>query len=408
MAIEMSNPGALAGAAGAKNKRIGSNDATSGPRGQGRYTGFKSLKWGRNVLDVIAAARRTKITDSPTFLVAAVALDMACFAGQDGLLFRAADDAAAAVGASASNVRDARDWLCRAGLAEKTKVTNDQIAESGRKHTGKKKGRDAQDFQLLFIPVKDAVFRLHAGGNTDTYSAPMQADNTTPVSAPMQAPFSAPMGVTTVDEPRRARARANARPAPITTRGSPSVIEDDLHTDKRASELAALDAPPPASDRSASVPMDARPFSSEPDGALGLIPVSASGGEGADFRAEAITMADLDRIAADEREAAIMLADEVRSLFPKIHDADHFVSDLRCGFTQRQDDLAVARATTTTLGLLMGSEGHEAATRQWRSLLEILSRALQSDQILAFRNAVAAAMVEQRTRKSSMIEAAYA
>ncbi|RID91613.1 hypothetical protein D2N39_13025 [Gemmobacter lutimaris] len=266
------NPDALGGAAGAmRGKRLESEHATSGGEGQARYTGFKSLKWGRNVLDVIAAARTPKFADRPTFLAAAVAMDMSYFADKDGRLFRSADNAAVAVGASASNVRDARDWLCRAGLAKKIKVANDQSAEADRKHTGKKKGRDAQDFQLLFIAVQDAIFRLNAGGNTDTYSAPMQADNTMPISAPMQAPFSAPMGVTTVEEPIRARARANARPAPITTdRGSSSVIEDfhihtrleqnagrapgfdrfnvDDHDTDAEDGLAALEAPPPASD----------------------------------------------------------------------------------------------------------------------------------------------------------------
>lgn len=272
------NPGALAGATGVdREKHYSPEHAKIGPHGQGRYTGFKSLKWERNVLDVIAAARTLKLTDSPTFLAAAVAMDMACFAGQDGRLFRAADDGADAVGASVSNVRDARDWLCRAGLAEKIKVTNDQITGADRKRTRKKKGRDAQDFQLLFVDVQEAIFRLNAGGNTSTYSTPMEAEYSMPISTPKKAPYSAPMGVTTGEEPKRARARANARPAPITTdRAYSSIIEGDQlkGTDKYTERgLPALEAPAPASHERASAPVcDPDAWRSDPE--LSCVPTA--------------------------------------------------------------------------------------------------------------------------------------
>lgn len=101
---------------------------------KGRSPNFKSLKWCRNVLDVMAAARGrfSKGPSRPTFLVAAVAADMACYAKADGSLFRAESDQQKAVGASASNIREARHWLCRVGLAEVVKIDRPDDTKRGQ------------------------------------------------------------------------------------------------------------------------------------------------------------------------------------------------------------------------------------------------------------------------------------
>lgn len=369
---------------------------------------FKSLRWCRNVLDVLAASRKPNSRDRMTFLATAVAMDWACFADKDGLLFRAASDTARAIGAAESNVRDAAEMLVRYGLAE--------VPEDVKKQTGKKKkGRDAKTYRLLMVDVS----RLHRGGNDNAFSSPVQAENQTTVSAPVGAPFSAPMGATTVGRTDKGAGALGARPAPTSDQGCSAVIEVDHHLDTDATcGLTALEAPTPASsDRASEIEMDARPFAGEPDTFADLLPDGAADGSGRDTEyGEPITLVDLDRLVAaergdDMRAFAIDAADRLAALHGPSFPADEFVKAFTAGFIGGDfaaRDLA-ARWTAQLIIAMPKDSARGAWSDHCAALLSLLHRIPhgEGDTLDRYIEEVGIAgqkMVKQR-RKSHSVEA---
>lgn len=271
---------------------------------------FQSLKWLRNVLDVMAAARiHSTGQGRPTFLAAAVATDMACFAGKNGLLFRSEEDQAKAVGASLSNIREARNWLRRAGLAEAIKVEKDTEGKN-------RKGRDATDFRLHMIGIQEAIYRLHTGGKSSSFSAPMQAVNDGAFTAPIQAALSACMQAPTVERTGKgAGARSRAAPAPTVAPVTSVVLidtEDHIITDahqKRAPEaveppLGASAADPCQIIAADIEPPETRPFAPVSEAEIELPGQVAEPDRGDDLVSpEPVTLDDLDRLDREKRAA---------------------------------------------------------------------------------------------------------
>jgi hypothetical protein len=189
---------------------------------------FRSFHWCRNVLNLVASAREKGNEDqyTPSHLVVSVALDMALYADQNGMLFRSEEETCRAVGASPSHVRDARKWLVRVGLAEVS-----QVSKIGPTST---KGRKATTFRLQnagpfrpFFGPKQKVIDKSYGRQSDIISADIGAEMKNGISAdigaemhphisaPKPASITAPMGANTEYSTHKgAGARVNAPPSP--------------------------------------------------------------------------------------------------------------------------------------------------------------------------------------------------
>lgn len=237
-------------------------------------------------------------------------------------------------------------------------------------------------------------------------TGPLDRASSKPGLAPSVGPELAPrVGPNSLEEPLDG-AGAQTRPAPFPAAGSShgdGVGEDHQQDTDAKCGLPALEAPAPASsDHAPGLEMEERAFAVDADDVALLIPDVVADGLGSDFRlGHPVTLADLDRLAADERGAHLDIADELAAIFPALTEPDLFVSNLITGFGNRLDDLSATEAAKVTADLLGRASGHDAAAKLWRQQVAILSRVIEPQGLEQFMAAVAVAMAARRSRKTA-------